>query len=225
MQNTATKDRVIPLAKTILDKNYPENTIRDLGKIDPYTLKRWAEGHNSPRRISLQGICKIIAITEETLRQYLDYEISLDELWSRSGEAITITPAIGLRYDSVVHWAKTLPTNKQMQLVREILSQYNGRIIDTFPLTELQRKRLKTLALESLRYYQSNWDFFISNGVDKSLVLDLEQNFTGEYTELLLTPLAKTLFKAKQWINDDLVVIDYPKTYSNAEEMVDGLSC
>ena len=223
MVTKLTNDRVIALAKTVVDKNYPENAIRSIAGIDPYTLTRWAEGVSNPRRISLKGLCKIISITEETLRQYLDREIELDTLWARSGESAAITPAVELSYDKILFLVKNLKPPKKMALVQEILSEYNGTLITNIVLSDKEKERLKTLALESLRYYQADWGLFKDKGIDSSLIDDMQGSFTGDYSKDIFDSLAKVLFKAKQWITDSLVVIDYPKVYSNWDELRESL--
>ena len=220
------KERIQNLAQRVVEANYADNTVRSIGGIDPHTIDRWAKGISHPRRVSLKALCKIIAITEETLRQYLDGEIELETLWGRVGESTPVTAAIPNSFSQVLFLAQNLPGNDKMRLVQELVKNYphyTPTAPPIVPLTSQTKTRLKTLAAESLRYRESNLSFFTDKGVNELFLTDVLSQFKKDYTQEYYDSLASLLYKAQKWIKDDLVVLDYPNTYQDWDELVKDL--
>ena len=216
------KERIQALAQRVVEANYPPNTVRSVGGIDPHTIDRWAKGVSEPRRVSLKALCKIIAITEETLRQYLDREIDLDTLWARVGESTSITAAVPNSFSQVLYLAKNLPGHDKMRLVQELVKNYPSYTPTPppiVPLTPQNKTRLKTLAAESLRYRESNLSFFTEKGINELFLTDVLSQFKKDYTQEYYDSLASLLYKAQKWVKDDLVVLDYPNTYQDWDEL------
>lgn len=218
------KTLIAPLAKKVVESNYPENTIRQLGGIDPFTIKRWADGVSTPRYVSLKALCKIMSVTEESLRQYCNREIDLETLWSRVGESTAIETATPNSYSHVLYLAKTLPNNDRLKLAQELIGSYTSIPQTTnITLSSQNKTRLKTLVTESLRYRQSNVNFLSEKGVNELFISDVLSQFAQEYPLSYYEPLAPLIYRAREWINDNLVILDYPNTYQCWDELVKDL--
>lgn len=229
---SATDERIMDLCEKIV-AIYSKDDIRRLVSFDPYTLDRCAMRTNVLRPGNAMGVASILAVRDQTLKDYYDQKITLDELWEKRGESPKVNVYNPISFEDILYHAKNLNESQRLEMAKAMLETLNLTIKDkeqsdinteTFlDLSEQSKKRFKTLLNESLRYRKLTVKDLIENGCNAPAVNDITGDFTRQYTLEVYQGFLPYLYSVLEWIDDEMLVIAYPQKIETMDELLKEL--
>jgi hypothetical protein len=224
--------RVIEIAKRICDTYNPAE-IKTLVKVSPTTIQRWADGDNKPVKQSLSAVPYLLSISDQLFEDYLNGDVSLDELWEQRGSCRRIHAKEEVTIATVLNDAKTLSTMELLKLISQLFLILNPKELDFskedkfdahITLQPTEKKRLKSLIEFSNLYRGQDTRSIIEAGAAKdvveSIINDMQYGFNLEKYATLLPFLCVP----EGWNEADKPIITNPSaTFPDAQTMLDAL--
>jgi len=227
---TTTERRVMELAKRITDL-YSVSELEQLSPISPQTIVRWAEGKHRPSKSTASVIPAIIAVSDQNYQDYLEGNLSLDELWALKGSANRVTAKKEISLQSVLNDAKLLNTMERLKLMSSLwltLSPVELEQATASPklinLTELGKKRLRNLLNISNAYLNQTAKYVIEHGANKALIEDMLGDFENQYTEPVYASLIPFLCRPDKWNGEIPIITDPANKFNSVDELVVSLN-
>lgn len=227
---TTTEQRVMQLAKKIVDL-YSVSELEHLSPISPQTIIRWAEGKHRPSKTTASVIPSIIAVSEQDYSDYLEGRISLDQLWALKGSAERVTAKKEITLQTVLNDAKLLNTMERLKLMSNLWLTLSPVELDgistptvTVDLTDLGKKRLKTLLIVSNAYRNMTVQSVIEHGADKAFVEDLMVNHENSYTEKVYQSLLPFLCFVDNWNGETPIIPNPAIKFSSVDDLIASLN-
>jgi Trp operon repressor len=221
--------RVIEIAKRICE-SYDAAEIKTLVNVSPTTIQRWAEGANKPVKQSLSAVPYLLSISDQLFDDYLNGDITLDELWEKRGSARRIHAKEEVSIATIVNDAKTLSTMELLKAISQLILLLSpaelNRSHQSIPYIVLQdneKKRLKSLIEFSNLFRGQNFQSIIESGADKALVESIEKDLGNDFTLEVYETLLPFVCVPEGWNELDKPIILSPSV--NFKSVHDLLEC
>lgn len=193
--------------------------------VQKVTLERWRDGENLPSDRSMESFLRFMRLTVKRWNQYLDDEISFEQLWDLRGKE---SDERIITKESVVNDARTLSHEDRMFVIGEIARMTNNTIeriekAELFALNTIQLKRLKILLVVSRASLGENGDTLqilsalADRGVSRALISSIVDQKPMGFPKKDYDFLCKFLLKPTKWVEDNLIGIsnDLVKDYDD----------
>lgn len=230
VQFTVTEQRIIDLAKKIVDL-YSVAELKQLAPISPQTIIRWADEDHAPQLSTASCIPSIIAISDQDYNDYLEGNISLDDLWALKGTANRVQVKKEITLQTVLNDAKLLNTMERLKLMSNLwltLSPVELQALQTPPITielsDQAKKRLKTLISISNVYRNQTVQSIIEHGANKEFVENIMGDFTSTYIPAIYETLLPYLCVPQQWNGEAPTITDPAKMFTSVNELIESLN-
>jgi hypothetical protein len=223
-------NRIIALAKKITEI-YSVSELEKLAPISPQTIIRWAESEHRPSKSASSSLPIIIAVSDQDFNDYLEGNISLEELWDRKGSAKRIQTKTEITLQTVLNDAKMLSTMELLKLISNLFLIISpGELIyPTQPpikcveLSAQAKLRLKTLLNVSNAYKNQTIQSIIESGADKALIEDMVKDFENDFIEPVYQTLLPFLCYVEKWVENNPIP-NPSKTFTSVTELTNILN-
>ena len=227
---TITEKRIMDLAKKIVEL-YSISELEQLSPISPQTIVRWADGKHRPSKSAASVIPTIIAVSDQNYQDYLEGNITLDDIWALKGTANRVQVKKEITLQTVLNDAKLLNTMERLKLMSNLwltLSPVELQALQTPPITielsDQAKKRLKTLISISNVYRNQTVQSIIEHGANKEFVENIMGDFTSTYIPAIYETLLPYLCVPQQWNGEAPTITDPAKMFTSVNELIESLN-
>lgn len=223
---TPQDERIMDLCEKIV-AIYSKDDIKRLVSFDPYTLDRCAMRTNVLRTGNAMALADILAVRDQTLKDYYEQNITLDELWEKRGEAPKVNVHAPISFDDILYHAKNLTESQRLLMAKTMLEtlpiKEDKHTENFLELSEQSKKRFRTLLNESLKYGKITVKDLVENGCNAPAINDILKDFTRQYTVETYQGFIPYLYSVLEWIDDEMLVIAYPQKIATMDELLTEL--
>ena len=227
---TLAEKRIMDLAKKVVEL-YSVSELENFGSISPQTIVRWADGKHRPSKSAAAVLPTIIAVSDQNYQDYLEGNLTLDQLWALKGTANRVQVKKEITLQTVLNDAKLLNTMERLKLMSSLwltLSPVELQAIQTPPvtveLTDLEKKRLKTLISISNIYRNQTVQSIIEHGANKEFVENIMGDFTSTYIPDIYETLLPYLCVPQQWNGEAPIITDPAKSFDSVDGLIESLN-